>query len=164
MSFVGGGGVSKLSGITIDVDKDWAGFGISNIKQLALGMIQGDILVHDGTRIIRLAAGIANQVLTSGGPGVVPSWAPGGTHTNRYVPATLSGPMVAAIVAAARTFTKNAPLTSPYVDATGDLPASHLKMVSPAVSLSGTRTVIAAPDQTYTKAAAIGTTYTTAVA
>jgi len=82
-------GVSKLSQIGIDIDKDWNGKGISNIKELALGMIQGDLIVKGPEGVLsRLPPGVANTVLTSNGGGAVPSWQPGGTYYNRYYPAT----------------------------------------------------------------------------
>lgn len=73
-----GKGISKLSELMIDADKDWQGKGISNIKELAAGMAIGDMLIYDGTRIIKLQPGPVGRVLTSQGPGALPIWAPGG--------------------------------------------------------------------------------------
>ena len=77
-------GIKKLSQLIIDADKNWQLKGISNIKELAAGMQAGDILAHDGTRIIRIPISIANLVLTS--DGLMPYWAPAGTYFNRYFP------------------------------------------------------------------------------
>ncbi len=159
MSFVSTGGITKLSQLTIDADKVWALKGISNIKELALGMVQGDILVHDGTRIIRLSAGVANMVLTSAGAGLLPTWAPGGTYLNRYFPASIYLTKALAVVIANKTVTRSAPITSAHVETTGDLPASLVKMLAPAITLPRTTGVVAA-NKIYTKTpATIGRQY-----
>ena len=38
-------GISRLSQLTIDADKDWGSWGLSNIKEIATGMKAGDILI-----------------------------------------------------------------------------------------------------------------------
>jgi len=35
-----GGGVGALSGLTIDVDKDWGGYSITNLGQVSVGDIE----------------------------------------------------------------------------------------------------------------------------
>jgi len=35
-----GGGVDTLSGLTIDVDKDWGGYSITNLGQVSVGDIE----------------------------------------------------------------------------------------------------------------------------
>jgi hypothetical protein len=152
-------GVSKLSQIEVDADKDWGGKGISNLKELALGMAQGDILVHNGTKLVRLSAGVANTVLTAGGSGVIPSWQPGGTYYNRYFPATISQSKALAIVAVAQGIARNAPLTREYKYAYLDDVADLIKLLTPAVSLTNTETVIVAPDQTWNKNAPVARQY-----
>jgi hypothetical protein len=67
-------GVTALSQIEIDVDKDWQGFGITNLKELAAGTYKGDILVHDGTRIVKLSPGSIGDEFTSGGSGHLTTW------------------------------------------------------------------------------------------
>jgi hypothetical protein len=137
MSFVSiGGGVSKLSQLTIDADKDWQVKGISNLKELAAGMVQGDLLVKGaGGVLVRLPPGVANLVLTSAGPGAIPTWAPGGTFYNRYFPATI---VVAysATKNVSRTYTKSktVAMATAYVDVLSDVPASMVKMNAPVVS------------------------------
>lgn len=126
MGFVSTGGITKLSQLIIDANKDWQTKGISNLKELALGMIQGDILVHDGTRIIRLPPGVANTVLTSGGAGVVPSWQAGGLYLARYIPATIGLSKALALVSVDQAIPKNAILTSEHKQAYDDQPADMI--------------------------------------
>lgn len=61
-------GITKLSELTIDADKIWLDKGISSIKELALGMTRGDILYHDGTRLVKLSPGaaIGSELMTMG--------------------------------------------------------------------------------------------------
>ena len=66
--------INTLSALEIDVDKDWQGFGIVNLKELVAGMKKGDVLVHDGTRIVRLSPGSIGDELTSGGIGYATTW------------------------------------------------------------------------------------------
>jgi hypothetical protein len=127
-------GITALSQLQIDADKVWNLKGISNLKELALGMVQGDILVHDGTRIIRLAAGNPNYVLTSDGPGLMVKWGPPGLYFNRFYPVTISQSLSVVKKPPDRTFSKAAPIASPYVDVLGDAPGSYVKMLSPAIT------------------------------
>jgi len=150
MSFVSkGGGVTTLSALTIDADKNWAGMGISNLKELALGMVQGDLIVRGGGGIlIRLPPGVANTVLTSGGAGVVPTWAPGGTYLNRYFPVTIYQLLATAVmVAPDRSNNENAALSTVYVADYGDLPASYLSATLADIDAVDAETVLAAADQ-----------------
>lgn len=88
----GAGGIAKLSQLIIDGDKDWAGKGVTNIKQLAAGMVGGSIIVKGlGGILENLPPGILSRVLTSNGLGALPSWQPGGTYFNRFFPAELFG-------------------------------------------------------------------------
>ncbi len=67
-------GITKLSELTIDTDKVWLDMGISQIKEIALGMTEGDILYHDGTRLVKLSPGITSSELKTLGPGHNPYW------------------------------------------------------------------------------------------
>lgn len=69
MSFVDVGGISKLSQLTIDADKIWLDKGISNIKEIVLGMTIGDIAFFDGTRLVKLSPGPLGSELKTKGPG-----------------------------------------------------------------------------------------------
>ena len=66
--------VATLSALEIDVDKDWQGFGITNLKELVAGMQKGDVLTHDGNKIARLPPEIIGDELTSGGTGHDTTW------------------------------------------------------------------------------------------
>ena len=66
--------VATLSQLEIDVDKDWQGFGITNLKELASGMLPGDTLTHDGSRIVKLSPTNIGDELTSGGTGHSTTW------------------------------------------------------------------------------------------
>ena len=89
MSLLLKGGISKLSELEIDADKDWQAKGISNIREVAPGMTIGDTVQHDGAKLVRLSAGIANYVLTSQGALHLVTWAPGGTYYERYFPVSI---------------------------------------------------------------------------
>ena len=127
-------GVARLSQLQIDADKVWNLKGISNLKELALGMVQGDLLVHDGTKIIRLAAGNPNYVLTSDGPGLLIKWGPPGLYFNRFYPATISQSLIVVKKTPDKSYGRNAPIASPHVNVLGDAPGSYVKMLSPAIT------------------------------
>ena len=65
---------SKLSEVDIDVDKDWQAFGITNLKQLAEGMVKGDVLYSDGTRLVRLLSSSIGSMLTTHDMQHDPTW------------------------------------------------------------------------------------------
>ena len=67
-------GVTALSQLEIDADKDWQGYGITNLKELASSMRQGDTLTHDGSRIVKLSPTNIGDELTSGGVGHLTTW------------------------------------------------------------------------------------------
>jgi len=54
-----------LSALVIDIDKDWNGMAVSNLKELAAGMSKGDVLYQDGTRLIKLSPTGIGDELTS---------------------------------------------------------------------------------------------------
>ncbi len=66
--------VTNLSELEIDVDKDWQGFGIKNVKELVSGMQKGDILVHDGINLVKISPANIGDELTSGGTGQHTTW------------------------------------------------------------------------------------------
>jgi len=66
------GGITKLSELTIDADKDWQGFGIFNIKEVAAAMAKGDLAI--GGSIVKLTPGAVGLPLTSAGAGNTPTW------------------------------------------------------------------------------------------
>jgi hypothetical protein len=150
MSFISGGGGStapKWSQITIDTDKDMGGHALTDIKQLVASMVGGDLVAKGtGGVLVRVPASTPNTVLTSNGPGQVPSFQPGGTSLNRFIPAQINSVNAAAVVtpdAAA----KSAPVSSVYVAVYQDTPASDLKLVSPLIGSVNSAAVVS-PGQT----------------
>lgn len=89
MSLLVRAGISRLSELEIDADKDWEGKGIFNLKEIALGMGIGDIIQHNGVKLVKLSAGTAHHVLTSAGPGKLVVWAPGGMYLHRFFPVAI---------------------------------------------------------------------------
>ena len=73
-------GITKLSELDIDVDKPWAGKGISNLKELAASMAHGDVDFRGAAVLEKLTAAIPGQYLKTQGVGFPPIWAdmPGG--------------------------------------------------------------------------------------
>lgn len=66
--------VSQISQLTIDVDRDWAGMGLTRVAELATGMAVGEMLYHDGSRLVKLTPGpIGTQLMTHEG-GQEPTW------------------------------------------------------------------------------------------
>lgn len=130
-------GIKFLSQLGIDADKDWNAKGISDLKELALGMVQGDIIVRGaGGVLIRLPPGIANMVLTSNGPGNIPSWQPGGLYLSRYFPETISlSKAVNKNTTRSHAQTKGVSIATSYADVTGDSPGSRVKMLAPAIAV-----------------------------
>ncbi len=64
----------KLSLPEIDADKAWAAMGISDIREVAAAMTIGDLLIFDGTRIIRISPGPIGYMFTTQGMGADPIW------------------------------------------------------------------------------------------
>lgn len=56
---------SRLSELEIDVDKDWNGKGIFNLKEFDNDMNKGDVVYHNGTRLVKLSPGSIGHELTS---------------------------------------------------------------------------------------------------
>ncbi len=67
-------GIRNLSQLIIDADKDWVAMGISNLKEIALGMARGDMAYHDGSIISKLSPSTIGMQLLSAGPGKAPGW------------------------------------------------------------------------------------------
>ncbi|MDD5510606.1 MAG: hypothetical protein PHI12_07350 [Dehalococcoidales bacterium] len=69
-----GGGVTTLSALTIDADKDWVLKGISNLKEVVAGMVTGDLIQFDGVGINILSPGPIGTILTTNGIGALSTW------------------------------------------------------------------------------------------
>lgn len=82
-------GISALSQLTVDADKDWQTRGITNLKELAAAMAFGDLVARGPAGIlVRIPAGPAGLFLTGAGA-ALPYWGPGGLYLNRYIPANI---------------------------------------------------------------------------
>jgi len=106
--------VDRLSQIDIDVDKDWEGYGITNIAEVAAHMTLGSLAVRGNGGILRrILPGVAGYVLTSAGVAHIPTWAPAATPGVLYFPVwfDISTP-TAAIVAPDHTRDLDAPVGS----------------------------------------------------
>jgi len=69
-------GITKLSELIIDDDKDWQGFGITNLKELVAGMGTGGLLVHNGSVLVNTLPGTIGHEFTSTGEASKPTWQP----------------------------------------------------------------------------------------
>jgi len=152
-------GVTKISELEIDVDKNWAGKGISNIKAIAEAMDIGDLAEHDGTKLARRFPGAIHYVLTSQGPGHSLIWAPGGSYFLRYIPCVIGLIQATAVIPVDRAHDKDAPITTWNRQNYGDAPADYIKRLTPSVGLVDAEAVVTV-DKTYNKDGAIATGHT----
>ncbi|MBA7710538.1 hypothetical protein ES703_119481 [subsurface metagenome] len=159
MSLLLKGGISKLSELEIDADKDWDGKGISNIKEIAETMAIGHLVQFDGTKLVKLQPGVANLVLTSEGPGKVIVWAPGGTYFHRYFPVSIDLSHAEAKVTPDKSYDKDAPITTWNRQTYGDAPADYIKRLTPSVALVDAEVVVT-PDKTHNENAPVATAIT----
>ena len=68
-------GVTRLSQLEVDIDKDWGGYGVSNMKELASGMQRGDILQRGDSGVLeKLSPGPIGFEITSNGQGHEVDW------------------------------------------------------------------------------------------
>ena len=71
-----GGRVSKWSQVVIDADKDMGGFGLTDLKEIALGMNVGDILCFNAAtgELAIVSPGIISTELLTKGTTFPPVW------------------------------------------------------------------------------------------
>ena len=77
MSFLDtGGGVSKWSQVVIDTDKDMGGFGLTDLKEIALGMNVGDIIAFNAAtnQLAIVSPGVLSTELLTKGTKFPPVW------------------------------------------------------------------------------------------
>lgn len=74
MSLLVKAGITKLSELIIDADKDWGSYGISNLKELAAAMAHGDIGFRGASILEGLIASAPGKYLQTLGPGFPPIW------------------------------------------------------------------------------------------
>lgn|SRR5487761_2391925 len=163
MSLLIKGGITKLSELTIDNDKVWLDKGISSIKELALGMVEGDILVHDGTRIIRMPASVAHMVLTSAGILSMPVWAPGGTYLERFFPESAYLSFIAVLDAPDQDWPETPAITK-TLDVEGLINPGQFKTLTPPEPTLALAHGLDAPDQFWPEVADLTTQLVTSVA
>ena len=156
MSLLLKAGISRLSELEIDADKDWQTKGISNIKEIVLGMAIGDVVQHNGTRLVKLSPGQAHHVLTSEGPGKLVVWAPGGTYFFRYFPVTVYLTHSGAKVSPDKSHSKSISMSSWNRQAYEDAPADYIKRLTPSIALADAEAVVT-PNKTGDKSAPVAT-------
>jgi len=91
-------GISKLSELEIDADKEWQLKGVTNIKQVAAGMGVGHVVQQDGVKLVTIVPGAEGHVLTSRGPGHLVYWGPATTYFWRVFAALLEDDMSFALI------------------------------------------------------------------
>ena len=141
MSLLLKGGISKLSELEIDADKDWGGKGITNIKEIAEAMAIGYLTQQNGTKLVNLQPGVANLVLTSQGPGKVVVWAPGGTYFHRYFPVVMECEHSAGLFTPDYERLLTGPMTSPHTQTTTPTKAPELALEAVAALFTPDHTV-----------------------
>jgi hypothetical protein len=154
-----GGGITKLSELNIDIDKDWGGYGITNMSGVAAGMGAGSVTQRGLAGIlVDLPPGAVDLVLTSQGPGNLVVWAPGGSAFDRWYPVTigLTAPVVA-VDTPDKTHSETGPLSTAQTEEV--LTAVEGKSVG-----SVDAEAVVTPDQTDNEPAPFQTTLVTAVA
>ncbi|MBA7564252.1 hypothetical protein ES708_05914 [subsurface metagenome] len=67
-------GVTKLSELEIDADKDWQVKGITNLLELVTTMQKGDMLVRSDGAIVKITPGSSGTRFTTQGLGALPTW------------------------------------------------------------------------------------------
>ena len=142
---------TRLSDISIDVDKDWQTKGITNIKQVAASMSKGDLLVRDTNILVRLPPSGAGLVLTSTGLLKIPTWAPAGGVLKYYFPVIISSTDAESIMAVAHSIAKNGALATSHVQVYVDTPGSLVKRQDATLASVDAENVIVSADQSIAK-------------
>ena len=68
------GGITKLSELIIDADKNWQVKGISNIREAAAAMTVGDMILSNGATLVALSPGPIGFILATQGLAADPIW------------------------------------------------------------------------------------------
>lgn len=126
-------GITRISELDIDADKDMTLHGLFNLKEVVALMLRGDIAVKDTSQLVVVPAGAADYVLTSTGQGKIPVWAPAGGGLKYYFPAIIGLTDAEAVIPVNQHYDRNAPLTSPYVAgyiARGTADANHATILT----------------------------------
>jgi len=158
MSLLLKGGITKLSELEIDTDKDWQSRGITNLGGVAAGMAVGHVVQRNGGKLQTLAPGPAHTVLTSEGPGHLVVWAPGGTYFERYLPVTVDLEHDEGLVAPDSSREITAAIASSFARTHGDAPGDMIKRLTPALVLANAEAIVT-PDGDHQETPAMGSSF-----
>jgi len=151
MSVLTKGGITRLSELIVDADKNWQAFGISNLKELALGMARGDFAVRGDAVLQRLQPSTIGYILTSAGLLHIPSWQPAPGPLLYYFPVPIDLTHDEAKPAVDRSIAKTVAIPNPdHKQAYLDDPADMIKRLTPAPTTSKAHVVIPV-NQSYNK-------------
>lgn len=143
-------GITKISELEIDADKDMTVHGFFNLKEVVAAMLRGDIAVKDTSQLIVVPAGPADYVLTSTGQGKIPVWGPAGSGLKYYFPVVISLTDAEAVVPVNQHYDRNAPLDAVDVEAIDDQPALNIRRLLPTIASVDAEAVILV-NQNYNK-------------
>jgi hypothetical protein len=148
-------GITRLSELEIDADKDWREFGIINLKQVTASMSRGDLAVKETGILVRIQPGGDGLVLTSQGPGKLPVWAPKGGSFRYYFPVTIALASAQARVTVDRNASFNTSIVTGHAQSYLDCVPDSIKRLDTAIALLDAE-VIAAADRSYSKSSMVG--------
>lgn len=148
-------GITRISQLLIDADKDWQAKGITNIKQVAANMSTGNLVQYNGSIMQRIANGPDGYVLTSQGPGKLLTWEPAGGALQYWFPVSIYSNNSEIIVTVDQNYNKDAALGTDHDQAYVDAPADNIKRLTPAVALTDAQAIVPV-DQSYNKNAPCG--------
>ncbi|MBA7478563.1 hypothetical protein ES707_13990 [subsurface metagenome] len=153
MSLLVKGGITKLSELEIDADKDWLAQGITNIKEIAASMAKGDLAVRGNTVLVKFPPSSIGLVLTSAGPGHMLTWMPGAA-LEFYLPVPIELTHAEAIVTVDQSHNEDAPIATSHVQNYLDDVAHYIKRLTPAILCPDAEAIVAA-DQSHNKNAPV---------
>jgi len=163
MSLLLKGGITKLSELEIDTDKDWQSRGITNLGGVAAGMAIGHVVQRNGSKLQTLPPGPAHTVLTSEGPGHLVVWAPGGTYFERYLPVTVDLEHDEGLIAPDSSREIAAAIASSFARTHGDAPVDMIKRLTPALALANAEAIVV-PDEDRQETPAMGSGFSLKIA
>lgn len=152
-------GITNLSQLNIDADKDWAGKGITNLKEVAALMARGDLVVRGTTVLVRVPPGLSGTILTSAGPGNLPAWMPVPGPLENWLSAQIELGHVTGIEGVDASQTEPVSLSETVRAAYLDAPLEFIKRVNTQVGLARTATTGITPASTQTEAGPLASQY-----
>ena len=158
MSLLLKGGISKLSELEIDTDKNWQSRGITNLGGVAAGMAVGHVVQQNGSILQTLSPGPAHTVLTSEGTGHLVAWAPGGTYFDRFLPVSIGLEYGEGLITPDASKELMTAIASSFAKAYGDAPGDYIKRLAPALALLDAESILT-PDDAHQETPAMGTGY-----